>query len=76
MNFPLTTTRVASKVTPMTNPTTRQAGTRVNVTHDMGVEAGTVIGSTNPRPGEQKTFSVKFDDGTISEWPAFRVSAI
>lgn len=49
-------------------------GTLVNVRHDLGIEAGMVIGSMNPCPGETQMYTVEFMDRTISTWPAFRVS--
>lgn len=50
-------------------------GTQVTVTHDLGVELGTVIGSINVLPGEIRTYTIEFTDRTISTWPAFHVAA-
>lgn len=55
--------------------TTRIAnGTTITVTHNQGVEQGTVIGSTNSLPGEVQRYTVRFADGTISTWNSFQVS--
>lgn len=46
-------------------------GTRVLVTHDLGVEVGTVLGRTNPAMPDDHLYGrydVQFDDGTISSW--------
>jgi hypothetical protein len=45
-------------------------GDRVVVSHDQGNESGTVQGQTR---GEDPSVTVRFDDGTISSWPASKV---
>lgn len=51
-----------------------QTGDRVIVTHLRGDEIGTVVARTSPAVAELHTiYSIRFDDGTYSSWPAARV---
>jgi hypothetical protein len=49
-------------------PQRYKRGDRVVVAHDQGSESGTVQGQT-----KGKDVTVRFDDGTVSSWPASKV---
>jgi hypothetical protein len=51
-------------------------GSRVLVRTDRGDEPGVVVGSTNVATGEQRQYTVRFADSTLSTWGEKRISTL
>lgn len=51
-------------------------GERVQVSHDLGYEAGTVLGSSANPDGSMRRYTIRFDDGTQSGWADWQVARI